>query len=251
MIIKTDQPLQLVNYNFINLRIAHFDMIKQWMQVLATVMFMLLLNSCNFGTDSDAQTTELSPDSPVVVYETQGDVISLPLSEAANGMKFIEPQDLGTLIGTIDFQLKATREERKTFEDGIVPWISIDKPAAEVGRLVDADKIIVPYSKPVLIIEYPVKAPVFFQLTGNEEGFTRQQLITVISEKYHAMYSEEEQTASVKTKPAGERDSLINRNDTNGKYGIWGHDLSDLDLRSVEIYKNKNGKIYLSLVIES
>ena len=64
------------------------------------------------------------------------------------------------------------------------------------------------------------------------------------------MYIDEENTATIKTLPMKDR-KIMNRNETNGKYGIWGHDLSDLVLTSIKVYKNRKGQIYLTLEIDS
>ena len=47
------------------------------------------------------------------------------------------------------------------------------------------------------------------------------------------------------------RVGLSNRNETNGKYGIWGHDLIDLYLSDIEVYKNKSGFVTLILYVDS
>ncbi len=39
------------------------------------------------------------------------------------------------------------------------------------------------------------------------------------------------------------RRGIINRNQTNGKYGIWGHDIGDLDLSAVIVKKTGDGLI--------
>lgn len=65
------------------------------------------------------------------------------------------------------------------------------------------------------------------------------------------MYDEEENTSKTKTVPVKQRQGLLNRNETNGKYGIWGHDLSDLDLTSMDVYENEEGTIFLDLDIDS
>lgn len=82
-------------------------------------------------------------------------------------------------------------------------------------------------------------------------GFSRKQLALLISEKYHQIYDEEEVGATTKTIPVNKRDNGINRNKTNGKYGIWGHDITDLDLGSIDVRKSPNGEIFLELDIES
>ncbi|MDP9082101.1 MAG: hypothetical protein M3O71_32195 [Bacteroidota bacterium] len=156
----------------------------------------------------------------------------------------------GVLISKIEFELKATQEDLKIFEDGIVPWISIENPSNGIDSLIDADEIVLPFSQATLIIDYPLRKPVTFDL-ATENGFSRKQLIMLISEKYHEIYKGEETTASTKTVRADERKDLLNRNETNGKYGIWGHDLSDLDLGTIEVHETSSGKIYLVLDIES
>ena len=158
---------------------------------------------------------------------------------------------LGSVILTIDFEQKATGEDLKNFEDGIIPRISIENAKDELKNLIDADKIILPYKTVKIIIDYPLNVPAIFDITTTGEGFTRKQLITEISEKYHEIYEAEESSATTKTIPKDKRTGLINRNQTDGKYGIWGHDISDLDLSQIEVHKNSKGQITLMLGIES
>jgi hypothetical protein len=153
------------------------------------------------------------------------------------------------LLKTINFQLKATKEEREIYEDDIVPWISLENAAAETGRLIDANKIVLDYKQVAIIIDYPLNKPDTFLLTS-KVGFSKKSLVENISKRYKQLYREEEESASIKTVPLEARMNLMNRNQTNGRYGIWGHDLSDMALSSIEVYK-ANNKIYLFLIIES
>ncbi|MDX2172407.1 MAG: hypothetical protein SFY56_04760 [Bacteroidota bacterium] len=162
-----------------------------------------------------------------------------------------ESDSLGPIIMTIDFKLKANGEDLKTFEDGYIPWISVDNPSEELKNLIDADKIILPFTVVNIIIDYPLNFPAIFEMSTIDQGFTRKQLISEISEKYHEIYKLEETTATTKTIPRDKRKGLINRNQTDGKFGVWGHDISDLDLSQIEVHKNSNGKITLTLGIES
>jgi hypothetical protein len=158
----------------------------------------------------------------------------------------------GKLIATIEFGLKANKEDLEVFEDGIVPWISIEKPEDQIDRLIDADKVVIEYPEVILVIDYPLNKPAEFIIKSSEKGgFTKKQLALVISKKYHEIYDAEESSAKTKTIPLEKREGLINRNETDGKYGIWGHDISDLDLSSVEVYKTEDGKIQILLGIES
>jgi len=158
---------------------------------------------------------------------------------------------LGTLISSIEFGIKATGEDLKDFEDGVIPWISIEKPESEIDKLIDGDEIVIPYSEINLIIDYPLNKPASFVLKNSTNGFTKKELILEISKKYHEIYNEEENTSKIKTVPLNQRKGIINRNETDGKYGIWGHDIGDLDLSTIEVYKSENGKIQIMLIVES
>ncbi len=158
---------------------------------------------------------------------------------------------LGTLISTIEFGIKATGEDLKDFEDGVIPWISIEKPESEIDKLIDGDEIVIPYSEINLIIDYPLNKPASSVLKNSTNGFTKKELILEISKKYHEIYNEEENTSKIKTVPLNQRKGIINRNETDGKYGIWGHDIGDLDLSTIEVYKSENGKIQIMLIVES
>jgi|JI9StandDraft_1071089.scaffolds.fasta_scaffold14130_3 hypothetical protein len=160
-------------------------------------------------------------------------------------------EDFGPVIQTIDFKLIVTNEDLTIFKDGFIHWVSIDSPEINSNKLVDADKIILPYQSVKIYIDYPLNHPASFVIKTNEMGFTRRQLITEISGKYHQIYKLEETTADTKTTPVDQRQGLVNRNETDGKYGIWGHDISDLDLSTIEVHKNKKGEITLILGIES
>ena len=157
----------------------------------------------------------------------------------------------GELLATLEFGIKANKEEIKDFEDGIIPWISIEKPEDQIERLIDADKVVITYSEITLVIDYPLNKPAKFILKSSESGFTKKQLVKEISKKYHEIYESEESSAKTKTIPVEKREGLINRNETDGKYGIWGHDIGDLDLSSIEVYKTESGEIQILLGIES
>ena len=204
------------------------------MKIIQILFVMAFLTSCNFQKSDEQKTT----------FEIE--TLNKKEQESSN---IQNNQD--ELIATIEFGIKANKEESNDFENGIIPWISIEKPEDEINRLIDADKIVITYSEIILIIDYPLNKPAKFIVKSSGKGFTKKQLVLEISKKYHEIYKTEESSAKTKTIPVKEREGLINRNETDGKYGIWGHDISDLDLSSVEVYKTENGKIQVLLGIES
>ena len=163
----------------------------------------------------------------------------------------IEKDNPRTVISIVDFKQKASQRDTDAFDDGFVHWISIENAKNELENLVDADEIVLPFKVATIIIDYPLTYPTTFEIRTTELGFSRKQLISEISKKYQAIYALEESTATTKTIPLNKRNGLINRNQTNGKFGIWGHDLSDLDLSEIEVHRNRKGEITLTLIIES
>ena len=138
------------------------------------------------------------------------------------------------------------------FEDGIIPWISIKNPKNEIDNLIGKTELVIKSKVVILVIDYPLIKPVEIKVkTSQKNGFTRQYLIERISAEYNRIYKEEEESALTKTIPIEEREGLINRNKTNGKYGIWGHDIDDLDLSSIIVRKKAGGKLVLELIVES
>ncbi|RZJ55040.1 MAG: hypothetical protein EOO44_02830 [Flavobacterium sp.] len=152
----------------------------------------------------------------------------------------------GTLVDEILFEVKA---ESKDFEDGIQPWASIERPEVDLPNLIDKDKIMISQNNVTIIIDYPLTNKYQFDLKS-EKGFTREMLLTEISKHYFKLYEEEENSATVKTLPMEKR-TMYNRNQTNGKYGIWGHDIADLVLTDIQVYKDNDEKIILTLGIDS
>jgi hypothetical protein len=156
--------------------------------------------------------------------------------------------NLGELISTIEF---GVRTDNKTdFEDGIIPWASLQNPESDIPNLIDKDEVVIKQASIKIIIDYPLTNQYEFTL-NSDKGFTRTQLLSQISKHYFKVFEEEEESATVKTIPVDKRTTMYNRNETDGKYGIWGHDIADLVLSSISVYKTTNGETVLSLNIES
>jgi archaellum component FlaG (FlaF/FlaG flagellin family) len=151
------------------------------------------------------------------------------------------------------FQVKTNdKDDLEIFENGIIPWISIKNPESEIKNLIGKDEIVIDNDNATLIIDYPLNKPIEIKIkSANSNGFTRKELVQKISIEYNRIYKEEEESAETKTIPIEERKGLINRNQTDGKYGIWGHDIDDLDLSAVILRKTDKGELKLELIVES
>lgn len=156
----------------------------------------------------------------------------------------------GEVLQTIDFSVEASEDERNDLEDGIVPWINLVDREAELERLIDPDSIALNYSNAKIVFDYPLDNPTTREISTSDEGFSRRQLVELIGRFYDEIYGEEEASATTKTLPMSDR-KIMNRNHTDGIYGIWGHDLADIAISGVEARRTRDGVIVLILGIES
>ena len=155
---------------------------------------------------------------------------------------------IGEQRTTIPFEVRTNN--KADFEDGIIPWANIGSPEKDIPQLVDRSSVVIPESEVTILLDYPLTRSYQFNVKS-KDGFTREQLLNYISGAYYKVYKEEEQSATVKTIPTEKRTTTYNRNRTDGMYGIWGHDIADLVLSEIVVYKLSDGKIILSLNIES
>ncbi|WP_316834450.1 hypothetical protein [Pedobacter nutrimenti] len=182
---------------------------------------------------------------PPRIYKSEYDKIITEREKQALSKR---TDSLGALLSVIRYEIAT--ENTKDFEDGIIPWASLEKPELDIPHLVDKGKVVIPDNHVTVIIDYPLNKEYRFDLTS-PSGFTRELLLREISKHYYQLYQEEEETAKTKTVPLKERKELYNRNQTDGKYAIWGHDIADLVLTEVKVYKNSEGKILLQLGVDS
>lgn len=199
--------------------------------ILLTVLFV----GCN--GQSKKINSDPGPEDPIKVIQERE-------------QKAVEKQydNLGQLVSTIEFGVRT--DNTTDFEDGIIPWASLQNPETDIPNLIDKDEVVIKQASIKIIIDYPLTNQYEFTLTS-DKGFTRTQLLSEISKHYYKIFDEEEESATIKTIPVNKRTTMYNRNETDGKYGIWGHDIADLVLSSIYVYKTTNGETVLSLGIES
>lgn len=83
-----------------------------------------------------------------------------------------------------------------------------------------------------LYLSYPFTVVVKEEIKFN----SLHQLITSIRNIYKKIYKEEEESLTkIDTNP-----NLYNRGNSNGKYGIWGHDIYELTIESIRILEGKD-----------
>ena len=108
--------------------------------------------------------------------------------------------------------------------------------------------ILKPNKKYTLIINYPLSIPYEQEIQSGKDGITLREVVDLSVEAYQKIYKEEKKTSTLKEESISKRtkgaSNLINRAQTNGKYGIYGHSISDLTITHIIV---KGNKIYLSV----
>lgn len=178
-----------------------------------------------------------------IAQSTGDDVSKLAQREQESAGKSF---NFGALVNKISFEVSA---DKKDYEDGIQPWVSIEKPMVDLPQLINKDETVIAHKSVTVIFDYPLNKQYAVEIKSSK-GFTRKMLIMEISKIYHHIYNEEEKTATVKTLPIEKR-TMYNRNETNGKFGIWGHDIGDLVLSGIDVHQTLKGQVVLTLSIES
>ncbi len=77
---------------------------------------------------------------------------------------------------------------------------------------------------------YPLSTPASFRHELTPE-MTGEDLLVLARADYERIYSEEEEDAG----NPGHISGMLNRSSSAGRYGIWGHDFSDLYFEGVSV----------------
>ncbi len=93
--------------------------------------------------------------------------------------------------------------------------------------------VLVPVKRLTVKFDYPLSNSVLVPY-ASYEGFALKDLIDRVCKTYQRLYWEDEET-----------NTGTERYKTNGKYGIWGHNLNDLYIEGIEVWSD--GTVYLNI----
>ena len=152
------------------------------------------------------------------------------------------------VLAEITFQV----DDPENRPDGPSPYVNLADPEKDLKRMRGPEEVVCTATELIVVLDYPLRAEFRFPISASSsKGFTRTELVRKIADLYKRVYEEEDQTSKNPVVPLEQRKGLINRNETSGKYGIWGHDLDDLVLHTIEISRTTDGTVLAHLGIDS
>nr|HEX4313015.1 hypothetical protein [Kofleriaceae bacterium] len=132
------------------------------------------------------------------------------------------------------------------------PKLHLGDPDHAIAQLDEPDEVVIPHVKALLVIKYPLSVPASIEVSSSVEfGFTRRELVQAICDSYAHVYEAEEATALTKPLALEERTANQRRNRTDGLYGIWGYDLSDLLLVATHWSRRYDGVVVIDLQVKT
>lgn len=117
----------------------------------------------------------------------------------------------------------------------------------EFTGVINPDEIVIEDQDITVVFAMPLKKAFGFKY-HSDTGFTRRQVVDLIYDRYKKIYEEEEKTSTIRVMSMDERlrlskavcgFCLMNRNRTNGKYGIHTDDMDSLVIELLNYNKAK------------
>lgn len=122
----------------------------------------------------------------------------------------------------------------------IASYVSSEAEAVLIFAPDEADNCLEEGEPLSLTIDYPLSKEVTFTVPFS---YCVNEMIDVICDKYREIYEEEEATKTHNPEP---NPRLYNRPESDGEYGIWGHELGDLFIEILEVdVKNKTLNMFV------
>jgi hypothetical protein len=124
-------------------------------------------------------------------------------------------------------------------------WMDLRHVPENFSRLLNASEAVLEAPEATLALTYPLEIAATRSIRpADGKAFTRGELVRLIDETYREVYRLETDSQSSPTPAVHERGQLINRPGSDGTFGIWGHDLDDLGIAEIKVYRI-DGRVWL------
>lgn len=141
---------------------------------------------------------------------------------------------------------KASKEIKLKYKDDDDEEVtrSFSLTRFEKKYLINRDEKLTEKNEIYIMLDYPLSKEFIFKVDSKDEkGFTIGSFCDAVIRLYKQVYKEEHDEVGDPGHVAG----MLNRKESNGKYGIWGHDIGDLFLEGII----KRDKTHFELIMGS
>jgi len=120
-----------------------------------------------------------------------------------------------------------------------IEFSNIDVSKPDLKQLEEPDAVLVLDDALTVVIDFPLSNAAEFVTTSEKvgAGFSKKQIVQLIIGYYVQIYKEEEETATVKARRVS--DVFTNRSETDGHYGVYGYELSELAIAGFSIRRDQ------------
>ncbi len=134
-------------------------------------------------------------------------------------------------VTTIEFCIGRDDDDDDNDDSKCSGCIRLASPAHDIEAMDAANEVVIPESSVRVLYRYPLRKHfVGHYQQQHRGGFTRADIVRIIGDEYQRIYLEEATTSEIRARLIP---GTLNRNETNGKHGIWGHTLEDLCLHTI------------------
>jgi len=190
----------------------------------------------NIDLESSVETVVSSIE--IVAPEQNRNSLQVKAISKADLPKFGEPE------GKITVHLKLDGETA-------VNWVPLYEMNKHISNLVDVEEVVLAAESATLLLSYPLKkSAVRLVHPTNSKEFTRGDLAKIIEETYREVYRLEAVSQAVTDSYLNDRGNLYNKPESDGVFGIWGHDMYDLSIAFINVY-NVNGRYWIDPAMNS
>ena len=116
----------------------------------------------------------------------------------------------------------------------------VSKEYSKKYKMMKPDERVIRKHNIVIEYSYPLSNKVDFS-HKRKGGWTRKALFAAIQKDYAKIYRDEDKAVG----PTDNVPGMLNRDRSDGPYGIWGHDIGDLVVEGVAV--SDKGKVTLSI----
>lgn len=147
------------------------------------------------------------------------------------------------------YRAELEAEQTTPDQDKRFPFVRVSLIRSEETVIDDMDDVVIPAQEARITFDYPLSVVAISTVKASTPlGITRGDILLAIHDGYVQIYQEED--AASHPSKLEDRGPLKNREHTEGRFGIFGHDIYDLFVESIK-FREHDGSFFIEMFIGS